>query len=523
MPQKAISPRHIKGLIIQHAIHGSSAALIGRSFKIARSTVRAYIELYNKSDLVHADISNLSAESIASSIRPQNYIYKHAKYITLRDRFFQYHYRLKNENTNMKSLWHEYTQNEPSGLRYSQFVEHYHMWRNENGFSKVNFNKWQIGNIPKEDEKKLREWRLSNKRGQWERAVALLDLQEGKYITNISIKIERSCKTIRKWHATYIDKGIKYLELPRTRGVPEQIIDNIILKKERIIKLIHESPSLHDINRTSWSLQTLTQAYDKLYNETISMSSISEYVRSEKYTFKKARTVLTSPDPDYRTKLKEITNILANLKPNEKFFSIDEFGPVAIKMRGGRTFTPKDQTRTIPQMQRSKGSLICTAALELSTNQITHFYSNNKNTTEMIKLLEILLDKYTTEERIYFSWDAASWHASKMLYEKVKEVNDPEYRRKYNTPFVTLAPLPSSAQFLNVIESVFSGMAKAVIHNSDYQTVDECKLAINRYFSERNQAFLENPKRAGKKIWGKEIVKAVFKDSNNCKDPKYCR
>jgi hypothetical protein len=91
----------------------------------------------------------------------------------------------------------------------------------------------------------------------------------------------------------------------------------------------------------------------------------------------------------------------------------------------------------------------------------------------------------------------------------------------HSSPFAELAPLPSSAQFLNVIESVFSGMAKAVIHNSDYQNVDECKLAIDRYFSERNQAFLENPKRAGKKIWGKEIVKAVFKDSNNCKDPRY--
>ena len=100
-------------------------------------------------------------------------------------------------------------------------------------------------------------------------------------------------------------------------------------------------------------------------------------------------------------------------------------------------------------------------------------------------------------------------------------MNDSKYRKKHNTPLVGLAPLPSSAQFLNVIESVFSGMAKAVIHNSDYQSVDECKLAINRHFSERNQAFLENPKRAGKKIWGEEVVKAVFKDSNNCKDPKY--
>lgn len=521
MTKKTISPRYIKSLIIQHAIHGDSAALIARSFEIARSTVSAYIELYNNSDLVHADIVHLSANNIAASIRPQNSIYKNAKYFVLRGRLLQYHQRLENENTNLKTLWQEYKQNEPSGLKYSRFVDHYHMWRKENGFSKVNFNKWRIRNISREDEKTLREWRLSNKRSKWERAVALLDLHGGGNITKISRKIERSCKTIKKWHDVYIDKGIKYLDLPRTRVIPEQIIDNISLKKERIIKLIHESPSFHDINRTSWSLQTLAQAYDKIYDETISKSSISEYVRSEKYTFKKARTVLTSPDPEYRTKLKEITNILANLKPNEKFFSIDEFGPVAIKMRGGRTFTPEDQTRTIPQLQRSKGSLICTAALELSTNQITHFYSNKKNTAEMIKLLEILIDKYTTEERIFFSWDAASWHASKKLYEKVKEVNDPEYRYKHNTPFVRLAPLPSGAQFLNVIESVFSGMAKAVIHNSDYQTIDECKLAINRYFSERNQVFLENPKRAGKKIWGKEVVKAVFKDSNNCKDPKY--
>lgn len=92
---------------------------------------------------------------------------------------------------------------------------------------------------------------------------------------------------------------------------------------------------------------------------------------------------------------------------------------------------------------------------------------------------------------------------------------------KHHTPFVKLAPLPSSAQFLNVIESVFSGMARVILHTSDYQSIDECKLAIDIYFLERNQAFLENPKRAGKKIWGAEIVKAIFKDSNNCKAPNY--
>ena len=139
----------------------------------------------------------------------------------------------------------------------------------------------------------------------------------------------------------------------------------------------------------------------------------------------------------------------------------------------------------------------------------------------MIKLMMVLLKRYKTEERIYFSWDAASWHASKALDKKVAEVNNPEYRRSNNTPIVELAPLPASAQFLNVIESVFSGMARAIIHNSNYKSVDDCKTAIDRYFSERNAAFIENPKRAGKKIWGEEVVRPVFSDSNTCKDPNY--
>jgi len=68
-----------------------------------------------------------------------------------------------------------------------------------------------------------------------------------------------------------------------------------------------------------------------------------------------------------------------------------------------------------------------------------------------------------------------------------------------------------------VIESVFSGMAKSVVHNSDYASLEECKTALDRHFAERNAYFRANPKKAGKKIWGNEIVKPVFSETNNCK------
>jgi hypothetical protein len=255
----------------------------------------------------------------------------------------------------------------------------------------------------------------------------------------------------------------------------------------------------------------------------ISKTYIRMVIKNAGYRFIKAKKVLTSTDPLYREKLKLITDILSKLKSNESFFSIDEFGPFAIKLHGGRSWTAAGENKIVPQFQKSKGSLILTAALELSTNQITHFYSSNKNTNEMIKLLNILLKQYKEQEKIYLSWDAASWHASKKLYEKVDELNEERFHCINKMPLVELAPLPACAQFLNVIESVFSGMAKAIIHSSNYNSAEECMNAIDLYFLERNRTFKENPKRAGNKIWGKEITKAKFSESNNCKDPNYMR
>lgn len=101
---------------------------------------------------------------------------------------------------------------------------------------------------------------------------------------------------------------------------------------------------------------------------------------------------------------------------------------------------------------------------------------------------------------LYLTWDCASWHGSKKLQNFLDEVNSDE-----EGPTVKVVPLPKQSQFLNVIESVFSGMKKAVIHNSDYQSENEMKAAITCHFEERNDYFQENPKRAGNKIWDKEF------------------
>src|SRR5437763_10359215 len=82
----------------------------------------------------------------------------------------------------------------------------------------------------------------------------------------------------------------------------------------------------------------------------------------------------------------------------------------------------------------------------MSTNQITHFYSVRKNTEEMIRMLDTLLNQYRPDRKIYFSWDAASWHASKKFFKRVEEVNAADYRALRGTPQIELAALPSASE-----------------------------------------------------------------------------
>ena len=260
-------------------------------------------------------------------------------------------------------------------------------------------------------------------------------------------------------------------------------------------------------------MRALTVVYNQLYNPQLNYEQVRWCIRQMGYKYKKSREMLTSPDPKFREKIKTIQTILQKLKPTEKFFSIDEYGPVSIKIKGGRTLKLENESPDfVPEKQKSKGIIICTAALELSTNQVTHFFSDKKNTFEMVKLIDLLISQYSNEETLYLCWDAVSWHNSKILKTYIEDHNNA------GSPQIKLVPLPASTQFLNVIESVFAGLAKAVIHNSDYTCTDECKTAIAQHFTQRNADFKANPKRAGHKIWGKEIVKARFSETHHTRN-----
>ena len=345
------------------------------------------------------------------------------------------------------------------------------------------------------------------------KALVILAHLRGIRTSAIAEYLGLSRRTIGRYVSLFYRDGCKLLFAKRrakTRNDQE--------RKQTLFSLLHSPPSVHGINRTSWRMEDLHRMVVEHGHRT-SKKTIRAWIKAAGFKWRKAKVVLTSKDPDYQKKVEAIKRVLSKLRADEAFFSIDEYGPFAVKRKGGRKRVGPGESYVVPQWQKSKGCLILTAALELSRNQITHFYSRRKDTDEMIKMADVLRSQYQGCATIYLSWDAASWHIAKRLFSHLHESN--QHAADDGCPIVKTAPLPAGAQFLNVIESVFSGMAKAVIHNSDYSSVETTKAAIDSYFKERNEYFAQHPKRAGRKIWGQERVPSEFSEAHNCKDPLY--
>lgn len=273
-------------------------------------------------------------------------------------------------------------------------------------------------------------------------------LDEGHSPSKVAHDFRVTPQTVHKWIRRYRKDGTSGLgdKSSVPHAVPRRQLQPGKALHDAVMTLLHTPPSAHGFNRTTWRMADIKAVLDQ-QGTVATLNNVRVVIKSAGLRWKQARIALTSKDPDYRTKLDAIKATLANLRIDEAFFSIDELGPVAIKMRAGRSLQFPGQVRTVAQWQKSRGAFILTAALDLAKNQVVFFYSDRKNTDETIRLIDRLRDDYAAYRKLYLSWDSAPWHSSARLKEHLRVVNERASDDK--RPILEVLPLPTSAQFLN--------------------------------------------------------------------------
>lgn len=202
---------------------------------------------------------------------------------------------------------------------------------NEHYFKRV-FNSWRKQNkicwyhhrrvryISPEDQETFRQWRQSQNLSKWKRAVVITGSYEGVPLNDQVKQVEVTLQTLHEWIDRYKSKGIRKLLVDSDANY---VAKSSILKKEKkekLMRLLHESPQLHGFNRPTWQLVDLAKAFTQLYGIPMGESTAQAYVKECGFVFKRAKEVLTSPDPKFRDKLNHIRGILQQLSPREKFF-----------------------------------------------------------------------------------------------------------------------------------------------------------------------------------------------------------
>ena len=353
-----------------------------------------------------------------------------------------------------------------------------------------------------DERERLHKYRLGNHKNQSVRALGLLMMDNDCSLQEIILRTNRSRTSIYRWVRNFKNNGIEFV---KTKPFSEARYQMIEQRKIRVLDMMHTPPSTYGVHRSEWTLCSLSEAYRARYGEHVPIKAVSNILKDEGYSWRRVHKVLTSNDPKYKEKTERLVNTLNSLKTGDAFFFIDEAGPWQVKKYGGRSWMAKGEERTIPVHQKSKGHIYWIAALEIQSNQVLWQYIDGKNAKSLIAMLEMILERYRAHSRIFLTWDALSTHNSKAVNNWIGAINFKARWESY--PSFHVCPLPTRAQFLNVVETTFANTRRAVIHNSNYESVEEMKAAIDGYLNNRNQHFKNNPKRAGNKIWNKEIFK----------------
>jgi transposase len=179
-------------------------------------------------------------------------------------------------------------------------------------------------------------------------AMAVAAKLKGINIRTIQKCLGLTPRTINRYCEKYVSGGVEeLLRAPKSKINDEPYRDSVFA-------ILHSPPAAHGINRTSWKMADLQRVIGEKTHR-LSEERIRRIIKAGGYRWRKAKLVLTSKDPEYEPKLRFVKEILANLTPDQAFFSIDEYGPFAVKQKPGRKLVEPDNDYVVPQWQKSRG------------------------------------------------------------------------------------------------------------------------------------------------------------------------
>jgi len=317
------------------------------------------------------------------------------------------------------------------------------------------------------DREVLESWlRASNtKRSRADRARIVLLLADGVATTTVAERLGTSTPTVCKWRRRYIESGVSGLaDRPRS-GKPTVITDD---KVKRILDL-----TVHHIPReaTHWSIRLMAKYAG------VSTHVVRKVWKAADLKPHRLRSFKISNDPHFADKVIDVVGLYVHPPDNALVLSVDEKTQIQAldRTQPMLPLRPGQVERRTHDYKRH-GTTSVYAAFDIASGEVLARITKRHRAKEFLAFLR-QIDRFTEPKlAIHLILDNSSTH------------NTAEVRRWLQKhPRYTLHFTPTSASWLNAVESWFSQLERRAIYRNAFTSVKALREEIRRFVNMHNE------------------------------------
>ena len=327
-----------------------------------------------------------------------------------------------------------------------------------------------------------------------ERSKILLMYSQGEKPDNIAESLSTNKQKVYRIINRALALGIdSALHDARRSGKPRSISDPA---RSYLIRIACTKPSDLGQSYEMWTNRSLTEyirenapeEYDlkRIANGTVSKILRKSRVRPHRITYYEEKT-----DPDFEGKEREILHVYKEVefyrregrKDLVALLSYDEKPGIQAtgNLYADKPPSPEHGTWSRNHDYRRLGTLSLLAGIDLLTGEVTHIVRERHRSEEFIEFLKLVDSKFPAGYIIVLILDNHSIHKSG---ETQRYLNQRQGRFRF-------VFTPVHASWLNIVETLFSKMARSFLRGIRVETKEELKERIDMYFEEINREPVE--------------------------------
>ena len=312
------------------------------------------------------------------------------------------------------------------------------------------------------------ERRVRSQTGQardGKRARIVLLAADGRPGVEIADMVGVSEPTVIKWRRAYAERGLAGLgDAPRS-GRPRQIDD----AARFAIWFASQHAPPERLGITHWSSRALADEFD------VDHATIARLWQQWGLQPWRLTTFKRSTDPEFEAKLRDVVGLYLNPPDKAIVLSVDEKSQIQAldrtqPMLPVRPGLPASRTHDYVR----HGTTTLFAALEVATGKVTDACYPRHRNVEFLKFLRQVAKAYP-RRKLHIVVDNYAAH---------KHPNVAKWLAR--NPRITLHFTPTSASWLNLVETFFSIITRQAIHRGSFTSVPDLIAAIRRFIDAHN-------------------------------------